>query len=69
MCSLTLCKLKAIGLLMNNASVTVQTGAIDKDSFSHYSRTCAMHCVQDMEWYEIPSAISEISVVSCQGKG
>ena len=54
---------------MNNASITVQTGAINKDSFSHYSRTCAMHCVQDMECYEIPSAISEISVVPCQGKG
>ena len=61
---------EAISLLMNNTSLNVQTDAVNvhKD-FSQYSRTRAPHCVQDVEWYKAPSAISEISVTSCQGKG
>ena len=61
---------EAIGLLMNNASLNVQTDLVNmyKD-FSQYSRTHATHCIQNVEWYKAPSAVSEISVSSCQGKG
>ena len=54
---------------MNNASLTVQTDVVNKDNFLYYSKTCAMHCVQDVEWYKIPSGVTEISIMSCQGKG
>ena len=62
---------EAIGLLMQNTSVNVQTDVTNmyKKDFSQYSRTYAAHCVQDVEWYKAPTAISEISVTSCQGKG
>ena len=61
---------EAIGLLMNNASLNVQTDSVNtyKD-FSQYSRTHATQCAQNVEWYKAPSAVSEISVSSCQGKG
>ena len=59
---------EAIGLLMQNTSVNVQTDVYKKD-FSQYGRTRATHCVQDVEWYKAPTAISEISITSCQGKG
>ena len=61
---------EAIGLLMNNASLNVQTDSVNtyKD-FSQYGRTHATHYVQNVEWYKAPSAVSEISVSSCQGKG
>ena len=60
----------AIGLLMNNASLSMQTGMVNPDkSFVCYSRTHATHWIQDVEFYQVPSAISEVSVTSCQGKG
>ena len=62
---------EAIGLLMNNhAALNVLTDVVNAyKNFSQYSRTRATHSVQTVERYKAPSAVSEISVTSCQGKG
>jgi len=60
----------AIGLLMNNASLSMQTNMSNADkSFVGYSRTHATHWIQDVEFYQVPSVINEVSVTSCQAKG
>ena len=41
----------------------------DMDSFVNYSKTCATHSVHELDCYEMPSPIKEISVTTSQGKG
>ena len=61
--------IKAIGLLVDNKASSTRSDLSDVDSFVKYSKTHATHCVHELDCYQMPSPIKEISVSNCHRKG
>ena len=69
LCFLSL-TVEAVGLLVDNKVLCTRSDSSGLDnSFVNYSKNCATHCVHEIDCYQMPSPIKEISVTTCHAKG
>ncbi|XP_065916634.1 uncharacterized protein [Dysidea avara] len=58
-----------VGLLVDNKVLCTRSDSSGLDnSFVNYSKNCATHCVHEIDCYQMPSPIKEISVTTCHAK-